>query len=767
MRYISNCVILISIFYLHNLTNAIEPIGTIGHELPQKHVFHTNGKMLRVVQRHIEIVDVDTSEVEDEFGNLTDNSEVAFSPNVSHIAILDSSWTNKTTTVNIWDINAREISSNWEFESDDSYYGAFSPIEPLFAAVSDTSIELWNWQTGEHIGSMKGARRPLKSCYVRANGRTCHGTDQIVTEFTPDGKYLIVASHRPDIELWNIEKRELEGHFEGHIGNWVEGLDISHDGKLMASFDRELGSVYVWDMNTHRLERILQSGIGYITDLEFSPDSQLLYVASRTGVLRGTGNNVYEGWDDKVRVLDVNTFEQIDRFQTEFRHLENISLSPDGSKMHLYYLNGEVMWDIENKRKHYTWADFIWVFSEVGLSPDGKTYTAVSSHFIKTWDVASQQPRLLVSADGNTFQGLAFSPDSRNIVVGKGLNRMLELRNLKNGNIESLIPHHISYVEKISYGTTGRWIAVSDWDELAILDINQPDKPQLLHMHLSFEETTNFSRFGFSNNDEYFAAAARTGINDKYTYWILLWKREGDNYVFQYAWEGYIADKPTFVTNTDRSILFAGMKNEDAQVWKLSPESPQLLNAFTGYYPMKFTKDGRYLLTEKDNNLQIVDWSTGIPIEHPTIDRVMSISEHGSKLVSYDIYGQHKIWDITSILTSLPKPVDPHRKELVTLGQVKRNQLLQNYPNPFNPETWIPFKVADENYVNIEIYKPIGELVRLLSLGKLVAGDYTSQEDAAYWDGLNNDHEPVSSGVYFYTITAGDFSATRKMLVIK
>lgn len=493
-----------------------------------------------------------------------------------------------------------------------------------------------------------------------------------------------------------------------------------------------------------------------------------LYVASRTGALRGTGNNIYEGWDDKVRVWDVNTFEQIDIFQTEFRHLGNISLSPDGKKMLLYYLNGEVMWDINNKRKFNTWADFIWIFSEVGLSPDGKTYTEVSPHFIKTWDVDSQQTRLLVSADGTMFQGHAFSPDSQNIVVGKALNRMLELRNLKNGNIESLIPHHISYVEKISYGTTGRWIAVSDYsDELAILDINHPDKPQFLHTHLRFVERTNFSLFGFSNNDEYFVASARTGINEKSTSWILLWKREGDSFVFQYAWEGYIADKPTFVTNTDGSILFAGMKNEDAQVWKLSPESPQLLNAFTGYEPMKFTKDGRYLVTQKDNNLQIVDWSTGIPIEHPTINRVMSLSEHGSKLVSYDIYGQHKIWDITSILTSLPNPVDPHGKELVTLGQVKRNQLLQNYPNPFNPETWIPFTVADENYVNIEIFKPTGELVRLLSLGKLVAGDYTSQSDAAYWDGLNNDHEPVSSGVYFYTITAGNFSATRKMLIIK
>lgn len=75
--------------------------------------------------------------------------------------------------------------------------------------------------------------------------------------------------------------------------------------------------------------------------------------------------------------------------------------------------------------------------------------------------------------------------------------------------------------------------------------------------------------------------------------------------------------------------------------------------------------------------------------------------------------------------------------------------------------------LADDNDVNIQIYRPTGVLVRLLSLGKLAACNYTSHSKAAYWDGLNNNSEPVSSGVYFYNIIAGDFSSTRKMLIIK
>ena len=69
--------------------------------------------------------------------------------------------------------------------------------------------------------------------------------------------------------------------------------------------------------------------------------------------------------------------------------------------------------------------------------------------------------------------------------------------------------------------------------------------------------------------------------------------------------------------------------------------------------------------------------------------------------------------------------VEPKGKKLVTLGQIKRNELLQNFPNPFNPETWIPFRLADEAEVTIHIHTSTGKLVRSLSLGKMAAGDYT------------------------------------------
>ena len=97
----------------------------------------------------------------------------------------------------------------------------------------------------------------------------------------------------------------------------------------------------------------------------------------------------------------------------------------------------------------------------------------------------------------------------------------------------------------------------------------------------------------------------------------------------------------------------------------------------------------------------------------------------------------------------------------------KETALLTNYPNPFNPETWIPYQLSEPTAVTIHIYSVKGSLVRTLVLDYQPAGMYHRKSRAAYWDGRNAQGEKVASGVYFYTLSAGDFTATRKMLIRK
>ena len=106
-------------------------------------------------------------------------------------------------------------------------------------------------------------------------------------------------------------------------------------------------------------------------------------------------------------------------------------------------------------------------------------------------------------------------------------------------------------------------------------------------------------------------------------------------------------------------------------------------------------------------------------------------------------------------------------EQLLAILTPKEMAVLPNYPNPFNPETWLPYHLSKPVSVTVSIYAADGKLVRRLVLGHQSAGIYESRSRAAYWDGRNDMGESVASGVYFYTLTAGDFTATRKLLILK
>jgi bacillopeptidase F (M6 metalloprotease family) len=104
---------------------------------------------------------------------------------------------------------------------------------------------------------------------------------------------------------------------------------------------------------------------------------------------------------------------------------------------------------------------------------------------------------------------------------------------------------------------------------------------------------------------------------------------------------------------------------------------------------------------------------------------------------------------------------------LTTLGNMKRTALLQNYPNPFNPETWIPYQLANDALVSLNIYDQSGHVVRRLDVGRQKSGVYQHKENAAYWDGRNQNGERVTSGTYYYQLRAGDYTSLRRMVIVK
>jgi hypothetical protein len=94
-------------------------------------------------------------------------------------------------------------------------------------------------------------------------------------------------------------------------------------------------------------------------------------------------------------------------------------------------------------------------------------------------------------------------------------------------------------------------------------------------------------------------------------------------------------------------------------------------------------------------------------------------------------------------------------------------RLRQNFPNPFNPETWLPYELPKAADVRMTIFDVRGQVVRTLTVGKQRAGYYVDKEKAVHWDGRNETGERVGSGVYFYRVDADEFSAIRRMVILK
>ena len=159
----------------------------------------------------------------------------------------------------------------------------------------------------------------------------------------------------------------------------------------------------------------------------------------------------------------------------------------------------------------------------------------------------------------------------------------------------------------------------------------------------------------------------------------------------------------------------------------------------------------------------------------------------GYNITFVDLNDSHaaRVGDVLEISADSPNPLIGIKsvRHIVTVDDVKNSRitlealiayeipaetdLLRNYPNPFNPETWIPYHLSEDADVSLTIYDVNGALVRDIDVGHQTAAKYDTRSKAIYWDGRNQFGEQVASGIYFYSLSAGDFSATRKMVILK
>jgi len=313
---------------------------------------------------------------------------------------------------------------------------------------------------------------------------------------------------------------------------------------------------------------------------------------------------------------------------------------------------------------------------------------------------------------------IQYSPDGTLLAVGGSLG--IWLYDTHTGAEGTLLIEHTSWVNDVSFSPDGRTLASST----GVVHLWDVSTGELIHQHTDRIESVSFSPDGRT-----LASASSDGT-------ILLW----DIAPFL----------PIIIVNED--------VNGDGVVNILDLVTVASALGHTGQIGADVNGDGVVNILDLVAVAGAIGNTGAAPAAHPqalsmlTAEDVQNWLTQAQGLSLTDLRLQRGIRFLEQLLAALTP---------------KATILLPNYPNPFNPETWIPYHLSDATDVQITIYDTKGVLVRQLDLGHQPAGYYADRAKAAYWDGCNANGELVASGIYFYQLRAGDYSATRRMVILK
>ncbi len=614
----------------------------------------------------------------------------------------------------------------------------------LASGSSDNTIRLWDAATGQ-----------IK------NILTDHRDDVNSVVFTPDGSTLMSGSKDKTIRVWDVATGLQKEVLTGHSAS-IYSIALSPDGSTLMSGSDD-NAIYFWDVATgERLEILRESAAG-VDDIAFSPDNTIIatergrdillsdiatgvqkqvltghtdgvnsIVFSPDGATLASGSN-----DGTVRVWEVAT-GQIQKILTERGgDIRMVAFSPDGGSLAGATSRNIYLWDVATgiRRQTFTGSDN----RSIAFSPDGGTFASGSRDTtISLWDIATGLQKQTFTGHGGSVNSVAFSLDGSILVSGSS-DTTIRLWNVATGQHLKTLVGHTRPVSSLSFSADGR-----------TLTSGSPDGTlrfwnSLTGEHLETQETpipavhrNNIVGISLSPDGSTLASGSRDGI-------VFLWS---------------VTPLSVEVEPVTRPSAQAGVDvNADGVV---NIQDLVLVSA-------NFGKTGKNIADV--NGDSVVNIEDLVRVAGALVNAAGAPALWDRNLEVNLTRAEVHRWLQEARQINLTDP-DFQRgvvilEQLLTVLTPKETTLLPNYPNPFNPETWIPYQLAEPANVTVSIYSADGKLIRTLALGHQAAGIYQNRSRAVYWDGRNQLGESVASGVYFYTLTAGDFAATRKMLIRK
>ena len=612
--------------------------------------------------------------------------------------------------------------------------------------------------------------------------------------FSPDGTLLASGSYDATVKLWDVATYTNIATLR-HTGS-VESVAFSPDGTLLASGSYD-ATVKLWDVATYTNIATLEGHTSSVESVAFSPDGKTL--ASGGG----------RGFDGEVKLWDVATYTNIATLEGHTSSVESVAFSPDGKTLASgggLFDKTVKLWDVATGTNIATLEGHTSSVESVAFSPDGKTLASgggLSDKTVKLWDVATGTNIATLEGHTSSVESVAFSPDGKTLASGTGavtvngkfVEGTVTLWDVATRTYIAILQGHTGTVWSVAFSPDGTTLASGSTDGTSILWDMSPDVTRVMDVSGPSAIKMNVTDGEWGINPE---VLNRDGIiiefdediawsSLKLTYeggtdlgWestvkdnsVTLTPIEGKELVLEteYVVSGTVRDGVgnetdltlTFVTGILEDFNSEPTFTEDVNSDGIVNIQDLVLVASnlgkTGQNAADINGDGVVNIQD----LVLVAGALGSSAAAPPLN-----SQSLSTLSAGDVKGwlsqarQLNLTDATSQRGIL------FLEQLLVVLTPKETALLHNFPNPFNPETWIPYDLAKDADVSLHIYAVNGTLVRTLALGHQAAGLYQNRSRAAYWDGKNEFGESVASGLYFYTLTAGDFSATRKMLIRK
>ena len=720
---------------------------------------------------------------------------VAFSPDGQILA----SGSFKDWTIHVWDANTRKIKK--KLTSPIQYEGhtlsissiSFSPDGEMIVLGTRNMVNLWNVNTGTHRATFTDLREMV---------------------FSPDGQTLAVGDKEGDISLWDANTLQHKYNFDRAHG--VSSLTFSPDGRTLVARVGHPSYINLWDVNTGEVKQALQRGERTHGKFVFSPDGRT--IACNAVHER---KNVIHFWDANSGQLKTTLIAPETFNNPHYEDSTAIAFSPDGRTIVSGAGEDSIirLWKLPDTRVNIT-------PYPVASPAIGEQFT-VNLSIVEGENVGGYQLtvgfdetilRYVESANGAYLPpGSFFVPPvvSENAVTlgatsltgtsngdGTLASVTFEVLDVKESPIvlsDAILTDNAG--NQLSILTNSGRIDPTFSSTSAVVDLTPssvlgPAIGERLVFNIRISDGQNVA--GYQISLEYDIDALKPVLASDGAY--LPEASPAKPFISQ----GLVtlgASSSTGVGNGDGVLATVSFEVLKVQVSNVSISG--YLTTPNGGRSNPIFKDAKVIVAllgdvNRDGTVNILDLvlvsssfgqqvpETGNPADVNedgvvnVVDLVRVAGAIGGDAAAPALHPQalaaFAAADVQKWLTQA-QHVDMNdaisQRGILFLEQLlavlipKETALLANYPNPFNPETWIPYQLAEPADVTFTIYAINGTVVRTLALGHQPVGIYQDKSRAVYWDGRNEVGEPVASGVYFYTLTAGDFAATRKMLIRK